>query len=333
MDFIPSAMDFIQRYAFALSAKGYEAEGLTLDLLTVELSRAEKFLLPTGADLGIKPCQATMNLIRVPYPCCAFEYRMNEDPILSSKPSVPGGPIEVAHSEKRIAIVWRVSPDEKISPLVSSLLSAYPDIAAKRGFLLGSIYSMKTAAGERWVFPPVFAFFELGAEVVPATTTLDGREGVAPSIGGEMICWLPAIYETLCDEIGEEGAANACMNDMATEIRTAIAALACLNARNVKCVSVEPPAKLNKKRARTGKIPYFQYKVLDIHLGGRQVTSEVRQQLDHLLSARSSSCLHSVRGHFKVRKSGIYWWSDFMRGRKENGEVKKEYNVIPEEGK
>lgn len=56
VDFIPSAMDFIQRYAFALSAKGYEAEGLTLDLLTVELSRAEKFLLPTGADLGIKLC-------------------------------------------------------------------------------------------------------------------------------------------------------------------------------------------------------------------------------------------------------------------------------------
>lgn len=37
--------------------------------------------------------------------------------------------------------------------------------------------------------------------------------------------------------------------------------------------------------------------------------------------------LHTVRGHFKVRKTGIYWWSDFWRGDSNSGLVEKIYDV------
>lgn len=38
---------------------------------------------------------------------------------------------------------------------------------------------------------------------------------------------------------------------------------------------------------------------------------------------------HLVRGHFKVRKSGVFWWMPFVRGNQKLGFVHKHYEVKP----
>lgn len=43
--------------------------------------------------------------------------------------------------------------------------------------------------------------------------------------------------------------------------------------------------------------------------------------------AAAAKRLHTVRGHFKIRKTGIFWWSDFWRGDAKSGEVTKSYEV------
>jgi hypothetical protein len=41
---------------------------------------------------------------------------------------------------------------------------------------------------------------------------------------------------------------------------------------------------------------------------------------------------HFVRGHFKVRKTGIFWWSAYQRGDPKLGFVHKDYKLrLPEE--
>jgi len=37
--------------------------------------------------------------------------------------------------------------------------------------------------------------------------------------------------------------------------------------------------------------------------------------------------LHAVRGHWKIRKTGVYWWNDFMRGDAARGTITKDYTV------
>lgn len=47
-----------------------------------------------------------------------------------------------------------------------------------------------------------------------------------------------------------------------------------------------------------------------------------------VVSHRSDISAHYVRGHFKQRKSGIYWWNSFVRG---NGEPRKREAYLVEE--
>jgi len=49
---------------------------------------------------------------------------------------------------------------------------------------------------------------------------------------------------------------------------------------------------------------------------------------DGVLTSNVGVAAHYVRGHFKQRKSGVYWWSPFVRG---NGEPRKREAYIVEE--
>ncbi len=87
---------------------------------------------------------------------------------------------------------------------------------------------------------------------------------------------------------------------------------------------VVPSARLQKARMRRGKQPLFSHKILDISLTRSQANRAASQGM-----TRAQMRLHMVRGHFKVKKTGIYWWSPFIRGSKEAGLVTKDYAVVP----
>jgi hypothetical protein len=44
---------------------------------------------------------------------------------------------------------------------------------------------------------------------------------------------------------------------------------------------------------------------------------------------REAARQHLVRGHFKIRKTGVYWWAPFLRGDARHGTIKRhEYEVV-----
>ena len=104
--------------------------------------------------------------------------------------------------------------------------------------------------------------------------------------------------------------------------------LAC---KNIGAADNEPPAKLNKARAKKGKQPLFTYKILVI-----KPTSKRQQSLE--AQGLWENRIHLCRGHFKEytgdkplfgKYTGRYWWQPAVRGRNRDGVVMKDYEVKP----
>jgi hypothetical protein len=93
------------------------------------------------------------------------------------------------------------------------------------------------------------------------------------------------------------------------EGRFIMAALIMLNSRN--CVRAEPAdlARLNRARLSRGKPTLAEHTVIRISLSNALARAASRPG-----ATRASMFKHLVRGHFKVRKTGVFWWSPHVRG-------------------
>jgi hypothetical protein len=96
--------------------------------------------------------------------------------------------------------------------------------------------------------------------------------------------------------------------------------LAMLNSKN-PVVEHEPVdlTKLNKARRKSGKTEFLPYTKTRLALSRSQARIAHARGID-----RETARQHLVRGHFKLRRSGVYWWSPFLRGDAQKGIVKRE---------
>lgn len=102
-----------------------------------------------------------------------------------------------------------------------------------------------------------------------------------------------------------------------------------LDCKNIVQETIIPPEKLNKSRIKKGKIPLFEYKILNVELPGHK-------KGPYLGTGKGSpQRVHLCRGHFKEyttekplfgRYTGRYWWQPTVRG-KGDGIIEKEYRV------
>lgn len=96
--------------------------------------------------------------------------------------------------------------------------------------------------------------------------------------------------------------------DWAGEQKFIEAALILLNSRN--CVFFEDAdlSRLNRARAKRGKPSLQQHSVVKIKLSQALARAQERG------AGKANVMRHLVRGHFKVRKTGVFWWSPYVRG-------------------
>ena len=106
-----------------------------------------------------------------------------------------------------------------------------------------------------------------------------------------------------------------------------------LNCKNIQTEKIPAPAKLNKKRIRTGKQPIFDYHVLNLVLPSNKKRGYQEQSIP-----LSHNRIHLCRGHFKEytkehplfgKYTGLYWWEPSVRGQNRDGIVMKDYSVKP----
>jgi hypothetical protein len=108
-------------------------------------------------------------------------------------------------------------------------------------------------------------------------------------------------------------------NDWAGEPGFLIATLALMNSRNA--AETQPTEPNNKRRKLTGKPLLFSYHLVCIPQRYKQRHIAAADDDPRQLRA------HFVRGHFKLRKSGLFFWSAYQRGNPALGFVHKDYMV------
>jgi hypothetical protein len=85
--------------------------------------------------------------------------------------------------------------------------------------------------------------------------------------------------------------------------------IAMMNSRNAIENRPVDLSGLNKSRAKRGRPVFLDYQTTHLRLSQAQSRAMRAGWM-----SRSDAGLHNVRGHFKIRKSGVYWWSPFYRG-------------------
>jgi len=126
-------------------------------------------------------------------------------------------------------------------------------------------------------------------------------------------------------KVTPEHVADLVRSDWAGEIRYIIAILGLINAKNV--YETGDPIyrnldKMNKKRVQQGKHPLAPHTLLKIRAIHK----------DSLVNRRAGTATEIrgrfVRGHFKTRKTGIFWWSRHWRGPHDNPAEPRPYKVV-----
>jgi hypothetical protein len=102
----------------------------------------------------------------------------------------------------------------------------------------------------------------------------------------------------------------------------ALFALSLLNTVNREVVERIPDAKLQKARERRGKLPLLKFSEIIVPGFGKSKSALHGTKGEH----RDLS-LHVVRGHFKRRATGVYWWHPHLRGKYENGVTLSSYKI------
>lgn len=112
--------------------------------------------------------------------------------------------------------------------------------------------------------------------------------------------------------------------DITGEAPFATSFIMMLNSRRAVEHEAQDRGKLNHARKRSGKPPLLPYTVTRLYLSA----ARERAAREAGATSREAARMHAVRGHFKVRASGIYWWCPFSRGGGSGKKVaRKEYQV------
>lgn len=112
-------------------------------------------------------------------------------------------------------------------------------------------------------------------------------------------------------------------SDWAGEAAYLLATIGLLNARNAVELETVDYSKLNRSRVKAGKPPLMTHKVLKIARRQQQrVYGDGEGRGDHAPMRG-----HFVRGHFKARRSGIFFWNPHARGDFHRGRIEKDYEL------
>lgn len=114
------------------------------------------------------------------------------------------------------------------------------------------------------------------------------------------------------------------IRDIEDEMGPLVALLILLNAKNcVEIAKVEPPPKLNRARIKRRQLPLVDYSTVHIKLNRPD-----QRYADSGEVNSESVRRHIVRGHFKLRRGGVFWWRPHLRGSEGAGDViRKGYEV------
>jgi len=305
-----------------------------------KIGQAQRFMLTEGVRdavsdlLKSKPksiCDA-ISFARPPFGLCWFERRIaSTDEVRQGQiPAAKAGVLVEALDDNcasyRVTSGWRFS-ETALNNTRGDYLSGLP--RELRGFALLGVsitaigvdtdgdHSDRFARADGWGLPHATqnamigdtdrAAYDEDDRAAAMTLSSRVRGGLNPDSMGTKAIVNSALNDGTVD--AKTLAANL-RSDVEDEMGLILGTLILINARNgADTVAVDPPHKLNRARIRRGEVPILGYSEVRIKLNQGSARALERGDVEHSAIRR-----HIVRGHFKVRKSGVYWWHPHLRG-------------------
>lgn len=290
------------------------------DAVLGDLHRAEKFHLPTNGRYLHKDDPYTpqdLELIRLPYPLVALEFGVSgvgqpmpgQDPstrriILCRGPDPQGNTEAYAINYNDVHKDWTLSPVATLIPPPEQMDMKMVDVD-------------RLDAWQRDQFKP-------------------GTRAQAAKFSSRVI--LPVTLEKTAAQLKQpvDRLADRMMYENLQDISIVFEFLLTINCSNVDYETLPPPAALNKKRTRNGKLPFYEYKVLKLSsTATRYALTHDRQgavDTGEVVARRQ----HLRRGHIRhydpartprYRKKASVWIEAMIVGSGEVGRIDKEYSL------
>lgn len=117
---------------------------------------------------------------------------------------------------------------------------------------------------------------------------------------------------------------TAATNDWTGEPLYWLAALVLMNSRNAAVTEASNLDRLNRARHKRGQPELLSHTIC-------RIAPRLKQRIAHDRGVERDARLirsHFVRGHFKTRQSGVFWWSPYFRSGSQVGLVTKDYHLV-----
>lgn len=238
-----------------------------LEPLMLDLECAVKFMLPDGGRVLDDPngVARVYQDLRLPFPVVALEYRAGSDSPLAE---------HEFRSSKRIALVWDA---RQATPAALAGVDLEGECAqGSPGLWVQSIAWFDHM--QRWA--PVMALVHVDLTLPPTLPRAGDlseddlalvRHRMRPDyqrLAAFPIRIVPYGEEFVEQLGGIERAESIFRADAGDEITAALSFAALTTCANVEMPSLPAPAALNKKRQASGKVPFFDMRVLKVAEGG-----------------------------------------------------------------
>lgn len=331
LNYASAAIADIKDYKKSLLNLGYNKSALLCELVIHGLINSQKFILPDGGKLFDRSDidQKDIDLLRMPYPIVCAEFSAQEEP--------PSAKIEWVKTSKRIALAFSMNENDLATMPANFAreLAAdrLPSLADGGVFIIPINFCDKIG---KWVPNWVGVWISYGATVYAADSETKKREqfkemaGRLKDVGiilsgkvvtGTMVFLFGEIGEMAMQASGGDFDFNVAIDTHAE--KTAIMQLcAALNCSNVSTETLPAPKFLNKKRAKSGKPPLFEYKILKV-----DTTPTATRQSIPGGGTHASPRVHLRRGHIRRLPVKSVWVQPCVVGDKSRGVVMKDYAV------
>lgn len=246
------------------------------------------------------------NFVRLPFNTITLEYHVKDF----------HGPADKGHAPKRVILANEVS--REMLPRTGHGYSDRIDSLFPRGNSTAIFVISAYCQNDTWMVAPMAWLLP---EKWDSEMDIDNFSQIRLG-GGKTNVF--GIHLPLCPsffDIQSEVPYNEQIQDISTEVVALLEFLEAMSCTNVSTSIHQEASKANPKRARQGKSPIWETKVLTIDVpGGR--SSGVSSGGTH-----SSPKQHLRRGHIRRLESGNIWVNSCVVGSPENGNVEKTYNI------
>jgi len=161
----------------------------------------------------------------------------------------------------------------------------------------------------------------ISPETLSAVAEMKDREFIVTAPGAHH--YLEELFTT--QEIQRSKISNFCLtmgeyiNNELPYLQIILALICSSGLRTLE--AIDPPPKQQRARARRGRLPMLSHHVVKIRIGDRQAARASAE------GAGSPLRYHMCRGHWKIRKTGVFFWRSFWRGDAALGTIEKDYEV------